>query len=106
MTNKTDYTDVEERCAPRPGNPTAVELVEKGINALMKSLAESDESFRDLCGNVRSLARDVETLRTELRSLDSRPRTFAMSPNVSEAYELGVARGKELALERPGREAR
>ena len=95
MTNKTDYTE-----------PAVDSTARKCIDALMKSQAESDKSFSNLSAHVRALDQDLNDLRTELRSLDSRPRTFAMSPKEFEAYELGVARGKELALERPGREAR
>ncbi len=68
------------------------------IDALAKSQTESDESFRDL-------ARDVDTLRTELRSLEqwvSDNQRSRSQPTLGEreAYDSGYARGKEVALER------
>ena len=123
--NKTD-------CPELP--PAIDSTARQCIDALVKSQGESEVSFRDLCGNVRSLARDVESLRDEFGNFVQRinanakveerrlsnlrvefedferrvrpEHVFAMTPKEFEAYELGVARGKELALERPGREAK
>ena len=128
MMNKTD-------CPEPPKNFTAVDSTARQcIDALMKSQAESDERFGDLCEKVLRLCeavadqkKQIETLRTESRSFESRvhdrvaatsldllnlrnelgdlvPKGLSLAEQV--IYDAGYARGKEVALERPGREAK